>query len=252
ARWVHFVDLDRAFGHGDNQALARRFLAAVEVKVQVGGGLRTDDAIEEVLAWGAARVVIGTKAATDAGIVERLLARHGPERLVVGVDAKNGQVAVRGWTEVFDLTAMQLADRVKRQGARTVIYTDVARDGMLGAALRLGGGGGSWRGAGGSARGLGKGGGGVIWRFGSEVRGYDSLPPTDGASRLAPALAAAAGRGGPVVVVTDGAVGDLGDVPPDLLRRARVVLLPRRPFFDAFVAALDGPRRVSGEDTVRL
>ena len=131
ARWVHFVDLDRAFGHGDNRALARRFLAAVEVKVQVGGGLRTDDAIEEMLAWGAARVVIGTKAATDAGIVERLLARHGPERLVVGIDAKNGQVAVRGWTEVFDLTAMQLADRVKRRGARTVIYTDVARDGML-------------------------------------------------------------------------------------------------------------------------
>jgi phosphoribosylformimino-5-aminoimidazole carboxamide ribotide isomerase len=131
ARWVHFVDLDRAFGHGDNRALARRFLAAVEVKVQVGGGLRTEEAIEEVLAWGAARVVIGTKAATDAGIVERLLARHGPERLVVGIDAKNGQVAVRGWTEVFDLTAIELADRVKRQGARTVIYTDVARDGML-------------------------------------------------------------------------------------------------------------------------
>ena len=131
ARWVHFVDLDRAFGTGDNRALARRFLAGVEVKVQVGGGLRTEEAIEEMLAWGATRVVIGTKAATDAGIVERLLARHGPERLVVGVDAKNGQVAVRGWTEVFDLTAMQLADRVKRQGARTVIYTDVARDGML-------------------------------------------------------------------------------------------------------------------------
>ena len=134
----------------------------------------------------------------------------------------------------------------------------VAGDGprlvLLDASLSMGGRGGSWREALDSARVLAKGGrgGGVIWRFGSAVRGYDSLPPTDGASRLAPALAAAAGRGGPVVVVTDGAVGDLGDVPPDLLRRARVVLLPRRPFFDAFVAALDGPRRVSGEDTVRL
>src|SRR5438093_11850588 len=84
-----------------------------------------------MLGWGATRVVIGTKAATDPALVERLLARHGPEQMAVGIDAKDGQVAVRGWTEVFELTAMQLADRVKRQGARTVIYTDVARDGML-------------------------------------------------------------------------------------------------------------------------
>jgi phosphoribosylformimino-5-aminoimidazole carboxamide ribotide isomerase len=131
ARWVHFVDLDRAFGRGDNRALARGFLAAVGVPVQVGGGLRTPEAIEEMLAWGATRVVIGTKAATDPALVEQLLERHGPERLAVGIDAKNGQVAVRGWTEVFDLTAYQLAERVHAQGARTVIYTDVARDGML-------------------------------------------------------------------------------------------------------------------------
>ena len=97
----------------------------------MGGGLRSEDAIDEMLGWGAARVVIGTKAATDPALVERLLARHGPERLVVGIDAKNGQVAVRGWTEVFDLTAPELARRVHAQGARTVIYTDVARDGML-------------------------------------------------------------------------------------------------------------------------
>ena len=131
ARWVHFVDLDRAFGRGDNLALARRFLAAAAVPVQVGGGLRTAEAIEEMLAWGASRVVIGTKAATDPAFVERLLARHGPDRLAVGIDAKDGQVAVRGWTEVFELTALQLGERVHAQGARTVIYTDVARDGML-------------------------------------------------------------------------------------------------------------------------
>lgn len=131
ARWVHFVDLDRAFGRGDNRALARDFLAAARVPVQVGGGLRSAEAIEEMLTWGATRVVIGTKAATDPALVEQLLARHGPERLAVGIDAKKGQVAVRGWTEVFDMTALQLAERVYGQGARTVIYTDVARDGML-------------------------------------------------------------------------------------------------------------------------
>lgn len=131
ARWVHFVDLDRAFGRGDNREIARRFLATVRVPVQVGGGLRTEDAINEMLGWGATRVVIGTKAATDPALVDRLLARHGAERLAVGIDAKQGQVAVRGWTEVFDLTVLELGRRVVGQGARTVIYTDVARDGML-------------------------------------------------------------------------------------------------------------------------
>jgi phosphoribosylformimino-5-aminoimidazole carboxamide ribotide isomerase len=131
ARWVHFVDLDRAFGRGENRELARRFLADAGVHTQVGGGLRTEEAIEEMLAWGATRVVIGTKAATDPALVERLLARHGPERLAVGIDARDGRVTVRGWTEVFDLTALELGQRVHAQGARTVIYTDVARDGML-------------------------------------------------------------------------------------------------------------------------
>jgi phosphoribosylformimino-5-aminoimidazole carboxamide ribotide isomerase len=128
---VHFVDLDRAFGRGDNRDLARRFLETAPVRVQVGGGLRSEDAIEEMLGWGATRVVIGTKAATDPALVERLLARHGAERLAIGIDAKEGRVAVRGWTEVFDLTALDLARRVTQQGAQTVIYTDVARDGML-------------------------------------------------------------------------------------------------------------------------
>src|SRR5438093_13658929 len=102
------------------------------------------------------------------------------------------------------------------------------------------------------AKGGGRGGGGVIWRFGSSVRAYDTLPPGDGATRLAPALAAAAGRGGPLSIVTDGAIDDGVDARPDLLRRARIVQLPRPPFFDAYVAAVDGPRRVAAGDTLRL
>src|SRR5439155_376199 len=83
--------------------------------------------------------------------------------------------------------------------------------------------------------------GGVIWRFGSRVRAYDSLPPADGATRLAPAPAAAAGRGGPVSVVTDGAIDGLAGVPPDLLSRARVVVPPRASFRDAVIASVAGP-----------
>jgi phosphoribosylformimino-5-aminoimidazole carboxamide ribotide isomerase len=131
ARWVHFVDLDRAFGRGDNRDVARAALAAARVPVQVGGGLRTEQAIEEMLGWGATRVVIGPKAAIDAALVDRLLARHGADRIAVGIDAKRGRVADRGSAEAFDLTAIELARRLRGQGARTVIYADVARDGML-------------------------------------------------------------------------------------------------------------------------
>jgi len=126
---------------------------------------------------------------------------------------------------------------------------------LLDASLSMAGHGGRWREALDSARALAKGGSegrGVIWRFGSRVRAYDSLPPADGATRLAPALAAAAGRGGPVSVVTDGAIDDLADVPTDLLSRARVVVLPRASFRDAFIASVAGPARVAAGDTIRL
>ena len=127
---------------------------------------------------------------------------------------------------------------------------------LLDASLSMAGHGGRWRDALDTARALarrgGGGGGGVIWRFGSQVRAYDSLPPGDGATRLAPALAAAAGREGPVAVVTDGAISDVADLPSDLLARAHVIVLPRPAFFDAFVASVEGPKRVVAGDTIRL
>ena len=133
ARWVHFVDLDRALGTGDNRELARRFLAGVGdgLRVQVGGALVTEAAIAEMLVWGATRVVIGTAAAIDEGVVARLLARFGADRLAVGIDARDGRVGPRGSTVDVDLAPVELARRVHSLGARTVIYTDAARDGTL-------------------------------------------------------------------------------------------------------------------------
>ena len=131
ARWVHFVDLDRAYDRGDNRALAKTVFGKATIPLQVGGGLRTDEAIEEMIGWGAARVVIGTKGALDAALVDRLLVRHGPARLAVAIDAKNGRLAARGTTDVYDATPLDLARRVKAQGIRTVIYADVTRDGKL-------------------------------------------------------------------------------------------------------------------------
>jgi len=123
---------------------------------------------------------------------------------------------------------------------------------LLDASLSMRGTNGPWHAALDSARRLAGPGGGLIWRFGDDVTAFDTSPPAAGASRLAPALAAAGARGGPVVVVTDGVITDTLDLPADLRRRPRIVVLPRAPFFDAYVAAVDGPRRVSATDTIRL
>ena len=127
---------------------------------------------------------------------------------------------------------------------------------LLDASLSMAGYGGHWRAAEDSARRLAR--GGVVWRFGTEVTGQepgaalDTSPPNDGESRLAPALRAAAGRGGSVAIVTDGAITDQREIPPDLLRLPKIVVLPRQGFRDAFVAAVDGPSRVTASDTLRL
>jgi hypothetical protein len=121
---------------------------------------------------------------------------------------------------------------------------------LLDASLSMAAPAGPWQAALDSARHLAA--SGPIWRFGSGVAAFDSGPPADGATRLAPALAAAAARGGAIVVVTDGAIADAAELPADLRRRPRVLVLQRARTFDAFVASIDGPRRLVGGDTVRL
>jgi len=148
ARWIHVVDLDRAFDRGSNDAAVRRIVAEVgdRVRVQLGGGLRTLDRVRDGLALGVSRLVIGTAAATDPSMLAAALDLAPPERLAVGVDARDGFVAIRGWTETSTLRAADLARDVVRLGITTLIYTDVARDGMLqgpdiagAAALQVGG-----------------------------------------------------------------------------------------------------------------
>jgi hypothetical protein len=160
-----------------------------------------------------------------------------------------GFAALRA-TAVAALALLLWNPSAVRVGAR-----DTARLVLLDASLSMTGHGGRWREALDTARGLGfgaRGSGGVIWRFGERVTGFDTLPPADGASRLGPALVAAAARGGELIVVTDGAIADGADLPPDLVRRARIIVLPRGEFVDAFVASVDGPRRVAAGDTIRL
>jgi phosphoribosylformimino-5-aminoimidazole carboxamide ribotide isomerase len=133
AGWLHLVDLDRAFGEGDNAALLGRVIAGLgaRLRVQVGGGFRTLEAIEPMLDLGAARVVIGTAAVRSPELVPAAVERAGSGRLAVGIDARAGMVAIRGWREETGERAADVAARVIAQGIRTLVYTDVARDGML-------------------------------------------------------------------------------------------------------------------------
>ena len=133
AGWLHVVDLDRAFGEGDNSELVGRVIAAVAggARVQVGGGLRTLDRIEQALGLGAARVVIGTAAVREPELLTQALAVAGTERIAVGIDARDGIIAIRGWRETAGEPARAVAERAVEQGVSTLVYTDVARDGML-------------------------------------------------------------------------------------------------------------------------
>lgn len=132
ARWLHVVDLDGAFaGSSQNLKAVRAIVgAAGDVPVQLGGGLRSLEAIETALAAGVTRVIIGTKALAG-DLVTEAVARFGPERVVVGIDAKGGLVATDGWVNVSEIRAVDLAARVGAAGVRSLIYTDIAKDGMM-------------------------------------------------------------------------------------------------------------------------
>lgn len=131
AEWVHVVDLDAAFGDGSNRALIRRIVAETPLRVQTGGGLRTDDDLAEVLEAGAARAVIGTAAIEQPDLVRRAVERWGAERIAVGLDARGRKPAARGWTEESGTDLFDLAARMVELGARTIVHTDIERDGML-------------------------------------------------------------------------------------------------------------------------
>jgi phosphoribosylformimino-5-aminoimidazole carboxamide ribotide isomerase len=131
AEWIHVVDLDAAFGDGSNRALIQSIVASTSLNVQTGGGLRTEDDLAEVLEAGAARAVIGTAAIENPELVRRAVERWGAERIAVGLDARGRRPAARGWTEESGTDLFDLGARMVELGARTIIHTDIERDGML-------------------------------------------------------------------------------------------------------------------------
>jgi phosphoribosylformimino-5-aminoimidazole carboxamide ribotide isomerase len=131
-RWLHVVDLDGAFaGHAVNRAAVLAILRAVRIPVQLGGGIRSLDDIAAWLEAGVARVILGSLAAR-APDVARAACRQFPGRIVLGIDARDGRVAVQGWAATEAIGALDLAARFADAGAAAIVFTDIARDGMLG------------------------------------------------------------------------------------------------------------------------
>lgn len=130
ARWVHVVDLDGAFGGAPKNLETVGRMAALGVAVQFGGGLRSAEALAAAFAAGVSRAVIGTRAMNDPGFLLELAAEWGA-RIALGVDAKDGRVALHGWVHTTDVEAVDFAVDLACRGVQTLIYTDIATDGML-------------------------------------------------------------------------------------------------------------------------
>lgn len=132
ARWIHMVDLDGAFtGDAANESVVAAVTRIPGLSVQLGGGIRSMKAIEKRLVqMGVARVVLGTIALENSALVQSACAEF-PGRIACGIDARAGKVAVQGWTQQTEMDALELACRMREMGVQVLIYTDIARDGML-------------------------------------------------------------------------------------------------------------------------
>jgi phosphoribosylformimino-5-aminoimidazole carboxamide ribotide isomerase len=133
ARALHVVDLDGArSGTPVNLEQLRLIAGELDVPVQYGGGLRSIGAVDDALRAGAARVILGTAAFTDPALLEQALEKHGPERVVVSVDVRGGEVSIEGWTKAAEVGVSEVFATLLEKGVRELAYTNVDRDGMLG------------------------------------------------------------------------------------------------------------------------
>ena len=131
ASWLHIVDLDGAkAGEPINLEAIKNIISSVEIPIQLGGGIRTMEHIDMLISLGISRVILGTSAVKNKQLVIDAVAKYG-EKIAVGIDAKDGFVAISGWEEVSTYNAMNFAKIIESCGVKTIIYTDIATDGML-------------------------------------------------------------------------------------------------------------------------
>ena len=132
ASYIHLVDLDGALvGHGVNDEVIKEISQTVNIPIQVGGGIRSIQDIEHKLNLGVSRVIIGTKAVESPQFIREIISNFGADKIVIGIDAKNGMVAIEGWEKVSNYNAVSLALEMKDMGVMNIVYTDISKDGML-------------------------------------------------------------------------------------------------------------------------
>ncbi len=132
ADYIHVVDLDGAqSGAGGNRSIIAKMTEAVSIPIQLGGGIRTLDDIKEALSLGVARVILGSAAIETPQLVKEAVELFGGEKIVVGVDAKDGKVAIHGWETVSTKDATDVCLEMKSYGINNIVYTDIAQDGMM-------------------------------------------------------------------------------------------------------------------------
>lgn len=132
ASFIHIVDLDGALaGHSVNESVIKKIVSCVDIPVQLGGGIRSKEAVENMLSLGVNRVIIGTRAVENPEFMKELTDTFGSERIVAGIDAKDGMAAVEGWEKVSSIKALELCLKMKEYGVKHVVYTDITKDGMM-------------------------------------------------------------------------------------------------------------------------
>lgn len=132
AEYLHLVDLDGARSEGFvNKKSIEKIIKNINIPIQIGGGIRSEAKVKELLDFGASRVILGTVAVENMELLERLVSTYGNNKIVVSIDAKDGKVATRGWEFISEIDSLDFCKELEKRGIKTVVYTDISKDGML-------------------------------------------------------------------------------------------------------------------------
>ena len=131
AQFIHIVSLNGARGEGNvNDESIKKILSTVNIPIQIGGGIRSQERVQELLDMGVNRVIVGSIAIKNKELLKKLVKKY-KEKIVVSIDAKNGKVAVQGWEEISDVDSLELCKELEQIGVKTIVYTDISKDGMM-------------------------------------------------------------------------------------------------------------------------
>ena len=131
AQFIHIVSLNGARGEGNvNDESIKKILSTVNIPIQIGGGIRSQERVQELLNMGVNRVIVGSIAIKNKELLKKLVKKY-KEKIVVSIDAKNGKVAVQGWEEISDVDSIELCKELEQIGVKTIVYTDISKDGMM-------------------------------------------------------------------------------------------------------------------------